>query len=395
MTSLVFNDELEQFCSKYLVTGKKLNRDDARQFPKLFISQQASIFEQLLLFDQVAFKVHGENVPLALLITDFGIKGVEQLIEQDALNFVLWTPQILHFVDAIPGIDPIAAGNLSSKAHSDPEESITLGFDWLINKPSRAQRRSLVRKLRDKYKLPDPSLAQTAADTAKSSYKSGKLDGYGFNSQVNDLRSLDLAGRKRLSHCAEDLLMYKFLLSNDMTSLSKPIFYDFLSDSLTKFRHPDSTIECFQQIANLEKFPNLQELFTKIDRPFERIASIRNKRSSRQFRSWLEKCEQRDCVHDITKEYVDAIVNSKGFFDTATGKFTKTITMKSVGAGLGAIAGGMPGSLVGVGIASVAEPVVDIGLDLVDQFLLNGLLKGWTPRMFIDSLRLEAEHKQQ
>ena len=37
--------------------------------------------------------------------------------------------------------------------------------------------------------------------------------------------------------------------------------------------------------------------------------------------------------------------------------------------------------------AQAAGPAVEFALDLLDEFLLDGLRKGWHPRMFFDDLR--------
>jgi hypothetical protein len=91
----VFYPDLNYFCRKYLVTGEQLTPADTLLFPQRFKEQEASIFEQLLLFDSISFKVHGENIPLAVLFNILGESALEALMEQRALHFVLWTPQVL------------------------------------------------------------------------------------------------------------------------------------------------------------------------------------------------------------------------------------------------------------------------------------------------------------
>jgi hypothetical protein len=62
--------------------------------------------------------------------------------------------------------------------------------------------------------------------------------------------------------------------------------------------------------------------------------------------------------------------------------------MVAAGAGIGAaIEGSLSGAAWGVAAAKFLEPVADLGLDLADAFLLDRLLKGWTPRMFLDDLK--------
>jgi hypothetical protein len=46
-------------------------------------------------------------------------------------------------------------------------------------------------------------------------------------------------------------------------------------------------------------------------------------------------------------------------------------------------------------MAQAAHPAVDFGLDLLDEFLLDGLKKGWHPRMFFNDLRKLEKIKSQ
>ena len=67
--------------------------------------------------------------------------------------------------------------------------------------------------------------------------------------------------------------------------------------------------------------------------------------------------------------------------------------MASVGGLLGhAVEGALPGALAGGLIAQAAGPGVDFTLDLLDEFLLDGLRKGWHPRMFLGDLKKLRSH---
>jgi hypothetical protein len=256
-----FYPDLNELCRKYLVIGNQVSPEDAAMAVARFKTLEASLFEQMLLFDKVSFKVYGENIPLAFLINILGDKAFEALVEQGAIQFVLWTPNVVYMKTEIPGVHPIASGNLNSPAHSDPETSIELGLNWMKDKASARLKRHLVPDLRDK-------------------------------------------------------------------------------------------------------------------------------RSTRNFRAWLAATEGSEPGGEIAREYIEAIANAKGILDTARGKFTKSVLMTAVGAGIGvAIEASPAAAVLGAGAAKALEPAAEFGLDLLDGFLLDGLLKGWTPRMFFDDLR--------
>lgn len=68
----IFYPQLNDFCRKYLDSSRAVSPMDQNLFPQRLADIQKSIFEQFLLFDQVSFGVHGENIPLAVLINFFG-----------------------------------------------------------------------------------------------------------------------------------------------------------------------------------------------------------------------------------------------------------------------------------------------------------------------------------
>ena len=105
-----------------------------------------------------------------------------------------------------------------------------------------------------------------------------------------------------------------------------------------------------------------------------------------RFRKWLAAVKSSDVALPISKEYVEAIADAQSFFETKTGRFVKSIGLTSLGLAVGAAAADVAGAVTGAVIAKVLEPAADYSLDLVDEFLLNGLMKGWTPKMFFDDL---------
>lgn len=60
--------------------------------------------------------------------------------------------------------------------------------------------------------------------------------------------------------------------------------------------------------------------------------------------------------------------------------------MTAIGATIGAVIGGVEGALGGAAIGRTIEAGAEFGLDLVDEFLVSGIAKGWSPRMFFDDL---------
>lgn len=394
MKTTIYDTELNDFSRKFLVKNPGVPDPSPIEFIAQAKNNDAKLFESLLLFDITSFKVHGENIPLALLLNHFGVKNFEALLDQDAFDFILWNQMVTYMDDDIPGVDPLQSGSLNSPAHSDPEESIRLGFNWMTKQPRESDKRNIIRKVRDRYSLPDQSLAGNAVTISRSAFESGKLKPYGLSPDYCSFRDLDKDSRKKLCGCAEDILQYSHLLKNNMSSYSNFEFYQLFNESNKKIHEVADLQGNFNELAELENMPDLRSLYPKISKPFHQIVKLRNKSSSKKFRTWLAECSSSEDVMDITKEYVDSIASAKGFFQTITGRITKNVAMSAVGADVGMLVAGPAGALGGAGVAKALEPAADIGLDMLDEFVLSGLTKGWTPKMFFEDVeKLEKSNK--
>lgn len=394
MKTTIYNSELNEFSRKFLVKNPGVPDPSPYDFITQSSSIDASLFENFLLFDTLSFKVHGENIPLVILLNHFGVKGVEALLDQNALEFILWDQMLCHTVDDIDGVDPLAYGQFNSPAHSDPEESIKLGFNWMTKQPTTSDMKNLIRKIRDVYSMPAKNLSSKAVALSKSAYDSGKLKVYGLSPEKSTYRDLDLEGRKKLCKCAEEILQYSYLINSNMSSYSSFEFYKIFNDSNKKIHQAVNLQENFNELSKLENIPDLKKMFPGNSKPFDKLLKLRNKSSSKKFRSWLAECNNNKDGFEITKEYVEAIANSKGFFQTKTGRFTKNVAMSAVGASVGLLIAGPAGAAGGAGVAKLLEPAADFGLDMLDEFVLSGLTKGWTPKIFFDDLaKLEKSNR--
>ncbi|NEX75072.1 hypothetical protein [Aeromonas rivipollensis] len=375
--------ELNDFCQKFLVIGNyKPTKKDEILFPHRYECLKADIFESLMLYDRVNLKIYGENVPLAVLLNEVGVNGVEKLIEQDALRFVHWTPMVMHMVDQIDGILPIVVGRHTSDVHCDPEASIKKTFMFMRNKPNFLKRKMLLRKVRDLYFEPQQGLEHDASEMIMSSYNSGKLIDLGLDNHKLDIYRLSSNQKVLLTNCASEILEHKFIISNNLTAHKTLSFNTLYSDSIGKFSQTEASVEIFK----LENFPDLHSLSLELGNPLNKVAEYRSRKNSVKFRSWLDEATDSKELYEITRAYIDSIENAKGFFETKRGRLTKNIAMTVVGAGVGSMLGPVGTALGGIAGQALA-PAADFTLDLIDEYFLTELLKGWKPRMFVDDMR--------
>ncbi|WP_155742601.1 hypothetical protein [Variovorax paradoxus] len=384
--SNIYNTQLNEFSHKFLLRGHYTpTASDQKNFPFRFDRLRAQIFENLMLFDKSTFKVYGENVPLAILTNELSVKGLEQLIEQGALSFVLWTPLVAHMETKIPGVIPLVSGRVSSEVHTDPEHSIDAGLACLARKPNKDERMTIKRKVRDLYIIPKDGLEAESTDLALSAFKSNKLKPFGLDSETADIYDLSPQQIKILGQCGEDLLEYKFSISEQLTVTNNSRFEPLLADAIDKIKKSDHK-EVFAHLADIEHFPDLQEVYSILKDPFKQLPKLRDKKNIKKFRQWLNEVTTESDMKQVTRAYIEAISDATGFFETKSGRFTKTVAMALAGAAVGSFAG-PAGAVIGGMSGKILEPAVNFGLDLVDEYFISELTKGWTPRTFFDEMR--------
>jgi hypothetical protein len=379
--------ELNEFCQKFIVVGNyKPTKQDEFLFLHRYENLKANLFEALMLYERVNLKVFGENVPLAVLLNEVSVRGVEELIEQNALGFVHWTPMVMHMVDNIDGVLPLAVGRHTSDVHCDPEASIKKAFSFMKTRPDRLKRQTLIRKVRDLYIEPQEGLEHDASNLIMSSYNSGKLAHLGLDNKL-DIYKLRPEQKKLLNNCASEILEHKFLISKNFTAHKTQSFNSLFTDSIRKLSRTDAAVTVFK----LENFPNLHNLSLELGNPLNMVAKYRSRKNAIRFRSWLDTTIDSKELAEVTRAYIDSIENAKGFFETKRGRLTKNIAMTAFGAGVGSIVGPI-GTAVGGVIGMALEPAADFALDMIDEYFVTELLKGWKPRMFIEDMRkLQAQ----
>jgi hypothetical protein len=387
MQQRLFQTEVSDVLRKYLIGNSALTQAESAQGLEAFKALEAEVFEQLLLFDHISFKVEGENLVVPFLLKMFGVGGLESLLGQEALSFTLWTPRVTYLVADNPDIHPLQSGNLTSPAHSDPEQSLECGLLAMNPAPDRRVRRVLTKKIPPLYSLPRDTLAADAVRLANSAFESGKLRLLGFPEDVKDLRRLNQDTRKNLCMYATELLEYSFMVESGMTSYSKPTFHSIFQDSAAKLDIARRTARNFVAIATRTDVPDLRALFQLLKGNATGLPRLRAKRSAVRFRDWLASASADPADPDIVKAYIKALDAPKAFFETRKGKITKSFIKTAIGGGLGAAVAGPEGAVGGAALAhTLGEPAIEISLDLLDELLLSGLTKGWTPKMFLKDL---------
>lgn len=395
-----YNTKFSEFGEKFFQGFAPLSPEErAADKQALYREFLAEFFEQLLLFDKIAIKIERDNVPLAILINELGLDLVYECVRDGTIELWLWTQAIFitggmegKGVDDdsyLKGIPPLSVGRLSSPQHSDPEESIKQCFNWVGYKYSRQDKRRFIQKISYRIRRDEDDFANKARDLIIDAYKANHLANIGlpFIKHPNDLNYQE---RVKFMDLASDVIDTSFLAAQNYTSFNKYNSTLIAQSSLDKIAKAYKIQGGLNEITKLEKLPDLKSIFLDRKIDFYNAVKFRNKQVSKKFRDWLSTATDSQEIEYITKQYVDELVKENGYFDSKKGKFLKTLSMTTVGAGLGLL--GMPGAGVGATIAKGIDFASDLALGSFDAFILDKLGKGWKPRLFMDELRKEI-HK--
>jgi hypothetical protein len=385
MSTNVFNTGAHSFTRKYLIKNPGEDQNTlSLTFEKEYYKCLGEIVEQLMYFDKITIKVYGENLSLVILINELGVKKVLQLVEEGVIEFLLWTTMITTIVsnEMVGKMNPLQSAVVDSKVHCEAGESVKMGLRSLKVQPDRNTRRDIERKVSKAYKMPKPDFAKDAVDIINSAYESNKLAEIGLPNE-RDIIWLLKEERFKLLGAADDILETTILADFKLSSIGNYQYFSLSKQSFEVIEKASKIFDGAKKINEIERLPDMQQLLLAKEIDLKKIVDLRKKPVSRKFRRWLYESVGNDSEY-ILKEYIDEIAEHKVFFETNKGKFIKTMGMFGIGGAIGALTGNVTGTVAGMAAGKILEPAADLGLSFIDTYLLDGLLKGWQPRLFIN-----------
>jgi len=264
--------------------------------------------------------------------------------------------------------------------NDDPEESI----DTLLNyfQLHRSTKRKFKKIALKKCILPDKNISSNAADIIIDAYKQNKLDSLGLK-YIKEPENLDHYERGRLMNLGYEVIETTFLAQKGYMSLDNYSFFKLTQESIKHIENAHKISENTSKVLKVENLADLKSFYLENNIQFTEVFNLRYKSTVKQYREWINSISANTDVIGISKEYIDEIAGKNKFFESSGGKFIRTASMFMLGAGIGTAFGGTENALIG----GVLGKTTEFGLGLFDTYILDGLLKGWNPRMFVDELR--------
>jgi len=350
-----------------------------------FLLLQFTIGEILMRHDRVCFSVYGENLIAPALIKAFGVNGLLSLLEQKAIGFALQSSIITHLVSDIPGVHPLQHGRLNSPSHSDPHASVADGLGRMVEKPDGDTLRRLQQALADSYLATDLDLAPEAVSLAHDGYGLGRFSGLGLPPN-KELVKLDKSERALLARFATELRDLAFLSHFKMETVDELVITRVCDDSLAKLTEARKLASAEAQLFQIENVPSFAQLLASRVISVTDIPTMRQNPHASRFRRWLRDATESADAADIARQYLDAVTRRKGIFNSTTGKIGKTLGVSALSTAAGALIGGPVGAAVGGTIGAAIPTVLDVSLDVIDEFVLGRVLEGWSPRNYFDKV---------
>ena len=375
---------------QYSVSNPSLSKSEQDQFI-------ASLFEQLLVFDTVTITTNRLNYTLWLLIHKLGINTVERLLKYKCLKIMLWTPVIVTSSgrklpdgtldrSAVYDRPPLATGSLSDE-DLDPERNINSALSHFDL--HRDRRRIFSRIALPQYIVPNGmKFAGDAGKLIINAYESNNLSELGLPYD-KDPYKLDLEERSFLQDLGYNVLETALVSEYNLKSYGDAKIPSIYKQNLNNIGNAYKVSGNTTSLLNIEGVPSLKDLYLQERIQFDRIFEIRYLSSAKYYRKWINEISDNQNAKEISVEYLNEIKGTNKFFESNGGKLLRNIGVFGMGMGLGAALGGP----VGAAIGAVGSKAAEFGLGLLDTFVLDGLLKGKNPSMFIDTIKSEVDTK--
>lgn len=359
----------------------------------------STFFEQLLLFDSIVISTDKDNFSLVFLISRLGLDTVERLIRSGYIKFSIKSSIIvsgtgLHKEDgsvdeSVIYSQPPIVGGILGDAELDPENNVFRALSRFdIDK---RRRNKLIDKISKSYlSIDNMKIGVDTTEFIINSYQQNHLEHLGLPF-LKDPLDLNLEERRKLLGLANSILEAGIISRNGFKSYNNYGEFEIAEKSLENIGKAFNISSNVSEILKIENTPDLKQIFLNNKFEIDDIFKLRHLKTAKYFRQWINEVGENANSNEVTEAYLAEIKESKSFFNTTKGKIIKNTFMYGATSGLGMLIAGQIGAVVGGVIKHFVEPAVDYGLGLIEEFTVDGLFAGKTPKIYIDKLKDELK----
>ncbi len=381
----IFNVEVDAVALSFL---KRPDLPETAESKAAYASALLSIGEALMIAPRVTFKVYGENVVLAVLTRVFGAKEVERLMEEGAIEFVLWRPLILQPEEKLlaQGISPLTYGNTSNAVHADPEASCIAGMKWHPELDRRVRRSLGRRAAKHMASTPDEAPKQ-AVEAVLNAYRDGRLRDLGFDPGTPE-HTLGQEDRNRLHKLADDLAESAILFEREWDLYEDEATWKTMLKVAEEVRSSGKVIKTVEEILRTESLPAIRDLIFTKSLSFQDVLEMRSRPEVLAFQEWLwAKPDPADAPAVIDAYAALVAKDSKTkLADRGWFQIVRILGVAFAGGAVGGVLAGPAGAAAGATVGFAAANLGSAGVSYID-LLVDRIAKGRNPRRFASLLR--------
>ncbi len=375
---IIFDRVVNGLARSVLIKGEQR---EPRKDVRALLEAENEVAAILMRHEGVCFSVYGENMIIPVLIKAFGAQGLLELLDQGAVKFWLQKSAVLYVAEPKKGLMPLVSSALNTPTHCEPDASVAEAFNRSVRTYESKFLRKLKQALADSYVDPGSSFAPHAVEFGHEGYKLGRFGFAGLTPEV-PLEELGNEAKQRLANLAQEMHDLSLIANLRMNTVDEFAIARVCHDSIDRLHRGARIERAYNRVFQIEGVPDLTELFRSRELDVRKVPKLRLKQDARKFRTWIRTATADAYSGDISVEYLKAISEKRGFLASKGGRLVKTLTVSALTGGLGSYLAGPVGTLVG----AAAPSVLDATMDLIDEFILGGILSGWQPRSYFDNV---------
>src|SRR5690606_22513494 len=338
-----------------------------------------------------------DNFSLTFLISRLGFETVERLIRSGYIKFSIKSAIIVtgtghqkedgSIDESVIYSQPPIVGGVLGDAELDPEKNVFRALNRFDIDKKR--RNKLIDKIAKSYLSTDNmKIGVDTTDFILNSYQQNHLEHLGLPF-LKDPQDLNIEERRKLLDLANSILEAGIISKNGFKSYNNYGEFEIAEKSFENIGKAYNISSNISEILKIENTPDLRQIFLNNQFQVDDIFKLRHLKTAKYFRKWINEVGENANSNEVTEAYLAEIKDAKSFFNTTKGKIIKNTFMYGATSGLGMLIAGQVGAVVGGVIKPFVEPAVDYGLGLIEEFTVDGLFAGKTPKIYIDKLKDE------